>query len=45
MDIQYLLWLQDLRESANNVLTPFMMNVSDFAIFYSVLIPAFIYCA
>ena len=43
MDLQYLIWLQELRESANNVLTPFMMNISDFAIFYSILIPSFIY--
>lgn len=38
-----MIWLQELRESANNVLTPFMMNISDFAIFYSILIPSFIY--
>ncbi len=43
MDIQYLLWLQDLRHAANDALTPFMMSVSDFAIFYSIFIPAFIY--
>ena len=43
MDFQYLLWLQNFRESTNNVLTPFLMSVSDFAIFYSILIPTFIY--
>ena len=43
MDIEYLLWLQNLREASNNVLTPFMQGVSDFAVGSLLLVPIFIY--
>ena len=34
MDIQYLLFLQDFRNSIDNALTPFMEGVSMFAVTY-----------
>ena len=43
MDIQYLLWLQDFRNSMNDAWTPFMEWVSMFAVTYLILIPVFIY--
>ena len=43
MDISYLLFLQNLRNSTNDFFSPFMLFISDFSIFYLVLIPAFIY--
>ena len=43
MDIQYLLWLQDFRNSIHDALTPFMEWVSMFATTYLILIPVFIY--
>ena len=43
MDIQYLLWLQDFRNSINNAWTPFMEWVSMFAVTYLILIPVFFY--
>ncbi|MBQ4492858.1 MAG: phosphatase PAP2 family protein [Deltaproteobacteria bacterium] len=43
MDITYLLFLQDLRESAHNLPTPFMKWVSLFAVTWLPLIPIFIY--
>lgn len=43
MDIQYLLWLQDLRNSLNDAWTPFMEWASMFAITYLILIPVFVY--
>lgn len=43
MDISYLLFLQDFRNSINDVLTPFMEFVSDFAIYYLPIVAAFIY--
>jgi len=43
MDIQYLLWLQDFRNSINDALTPFMEWVSSFAVDYMILIPVLIY--
>ena len=43
MDLKYLLWLQDLRNSTGDALTPYMESVSLFAITYLVLVPAFIY--
>lgn len=43
MDIQYLLWLQDLRIAANDALTPFMEWVSMFAVDYLILFAVFYY--
>lgn len=43
MDISYLLFLQDFRNSIADAWTPFMMGVSQFAITYLLLIPVFIY--
>ena len=45
MDIQYLLWLQDFRNSINDAWTPFLEWVSLFAVTYLVMIPVFIYWA
>ena len=43
MDIQYLLFLQNFRNSIDNALTPFMEMISLFAVTYLVIIPAMIY--
>ena len=43
MDIEYLLWLQNLREASCNVFTPFMMWVSNFSVGEMLLIPVFVY--
>jgi len=43
MDIQYLLWLQDFRNSINDALTPFMEFVSAFAVDYLILFVVFYY--
>ena len=43
IDLQYLYWLQGLREASGNLFTPFMNWVSDFATNGTVLIPAFIF--
>lgn len=43
MDISYLLFLQDFRNSIHDAWTPFMEWMSLFAITYLVLIPIFIY--
>ncbi len=43
MDIQYLLWLQDFRNSINDAWTPFMEWVSMFAVTYLIMIPVFYY--
>ena len=43
MDIQYLLWLQNFRNSINNAWTPFMEFVSMFAVTYLILFPVYIY--
>jgi len=43
MDIQYLLTLQDFRNSTQGALTPFMEFVSTFAVDYLILIPVFVY--
>ena len=43
MDIEYLLLLQNFRNSINNALTPFMEWVSMFATTYLILIPIFYY--
>ena len=43
MDMTYLLWLQDFRMSINDALTPFVNNLSTFAVTYIVLLPVFVY--
>ncbi len=43
MDIEYLLLLQQLRESTNNVFTPFMEMISLFAVTYLIIVPAYVY--
>ena len=43
MDIQYLLLLQNLRNSTSNALTPFMEMISLFAVTYLVIVPALVY--
>ena len=43
MDIQYLLWLQDFRNSINDAWTPFMEFVSMFATTYLILLPIYHY--
>ncbi len=43
MDIQYLLWLQEFRNSINEAWTPFMEWVSMFAVTYLIMIPIFYY--
>lgn len=43
MDISYLLFLQNFRNSINDALTPFMEWVSMFAVDFLILIPAFYY--
>lgn len=45
MDIEYLLFLQNLRNSTNNALTPFFESLSLFAVTYLVLVPVFVYWA
>ena len=46
MDIQYLLFLQNFRENVtNNVFTPFLENLSLFAVTYLIMIPVFVYWA
>ena len=43
MDIQYLLFLQEFRNSIHDAWTPFMEWISHFAVAYLIVIPAFIY--
>ena len=43
MDISYLLLLQNFRNNTHDFFSPFMLFISDFSIYYLVLIPAFIY--
>ena len=43
MDIEYLLMLQRFRESINEALTPFMEQISLFAVTYLIMIPVFLY--
>ncbi|MCR4891337.1 MAG: phosphatase PAP2 family protein [Lachnospiraceae bacterium] len=43
MDIAYLLWFQDFRNSIGDALTPFMQWVSDFAVDYLILFAIFYY--
>lgn len=45
MDIEYLLFLQNIRETYVPFLIPYMENISYFAITYILLIPALIYWA
>ena len=45
MDIEYLLWLQNLRNAQNNALTPFFETISLFAVTYLIMIPVFVYWA
>lgn len=45
MDITYLLWLQDFRNATDNFLSPFFMELSNFAVGILILIPVFIYWA
>ena len=42
-DIQYLLWLQNFRNSINNAWTPFMEWISMFAVDYLILFAVFLY--
>ena len=43
MDIQYLLWLQNFRNSIQDAWTPFMEFISMFATTYLILFPVFFY--
>ena len=43
MDIEYLLWLQGLRDATGNVLTPFMIWLSDFVHGGFLIVPMFVY--
>ena len=43
MDIEYLLFLQNFRNSINDALTPFMEGISFFGVNYIILLPAFVY--
>lgn len=43
MDIQYLLWLQEFRNSINDSWTPFMEWVSMFAVTFMIMFPVFWY--
>lgn len=43
MDIQYLLFLQDFRNSINDAWTPFMEWISHFAVVYLLALPAIVY--
>ena len=43
LDIRYLLFLQDFRNSIDNTLTPFMERVSLFAVTYLIMIPVLFY--
>jgi len=43
MDITYLLWLQDFRNGISDALTPFMEEISLFAIGEIIFLPVFIY--
>ena len=45
MDIDYLLLLQNWRNSTGNALTPFFENLSLFAVTYLIMIPVYIYWA
>lgn len=43
LDIRYLLFLQNFRNSINDALTPFMEGISLFAVTYLIMIPVLIY--
>ena len=43
MDIQYLLWLQDFRNSINGALDPFVEWISLFGVRTILLLPALVY--
>lgn len=43
MDINYLLLLQQFREDTRNLLTPFMENLSLFAVTFLIMVPVFVY--
>ena len=43
IDLQYLYWLQGLREASGNIFTPFMMWVSWLAVDAIIFVPAFVY--
>ena len=43
MDINYLLWWQDLRITTHDVLTPFMLGISFFSVSYLLFLPTLIY--
>ena len=43
LDIRYLLFLQDFRNSIDNALTPFMESISLFAVTYLIMIPVLFY--
>ena len=45
MDINYLLLLQQFREDTGNFLTPFMENLSLFAVTFLIMAPVFVYWA
>ena len=43
MDIEYLLWLQGLREASGNIFTPFLLGLSNVAYTWLLFVPVFIY--
>ena len=43
MDIDYLLLLQRFRENIHDALTPFLENLSLFAVSFLIMIPVFVY--
>lgn len=43
MDIEFLLWLQNLRESTGNLFTPFVLGYSDVSYTWLLFVPVFIY--
>ena len=45
MDIEYLLLLQEFREKTNDLLTPFLEQLSLFAVTYLIMFPVFVYWA
>lgn len=43
MDIEFLLWLQSIRESTGNIFTPFMLGYSNISYTWLLFVPVFIY--
>ena len=43
MDIEYLLFLQNFRNSINDALTPFMYGITDFSVHAILFLPVFVY--